>query len=215
MAAALREIVRAQRQVANAFDTLRSAPVEEHGAAMIALEHAHVKLDAALADFYAATEDAAESVSEGDAGADALRLRRLHAAVEALERRAAQAAAAAETEAPGPSVAETAPGAAASNADVAGGGSARAGAAGGAAAGAPSGRAPRWTGAVPSESVEELARLIEAFARELAQVRSAVSSLEGRNVAERIGDVRLDAVEDRMTATETRLRILERYVTRS
>jgi hypothetical protein len=68
---------------------------------------------------------------------------------------------------------------------------------------------------VPSESVEELARLIEAFARELAQVRSAVSSLEGRNVAERIGDVRLDAVEDRMTATETRLRILERYVTRS
>ncbi|MFN2115656.1 MAG: hypothetical protein ACK2T6_08065 [Anaerolineae bacterium] len=186
-AEALRDIIRAQRQVANALDALRSSDEDERGAAMIALEHAHVKLGGALADFYSAADEPGETTGEdAEEPSDELHLRRLHAAVEALEERAARE----------------------SGAIKPGGGAADAGT---------TGRVERSqpTGAAAGASAEELANLIARVAHEVAEVRSVVAESSARSLDRRLASSRLSALEDRLSAVEQRLRIVEHHLIES
>jgi hypothetical protein len=201
--AALRDIVRAQRQVANAFHHVQSASAADLGRAMEALEDAHATLDAALADFYTAAEHPSADAADD---ADALRLRRLHAAVEALERRATTSPGGSERDRKAPATG-TGPPRAQPRADEEPRG--------------PAARHPvrdtsadsdRGQSAGGAAAEAELQRLIEGCARDIAEMRSELAESPRRVVSERLSDTRLGAVEDRLAATETRLRILERYV---
>ena len=172
-AEALRDVVRAQRQVANALDALKSSDADERSAAMIALEHAHVKLGGALADFYSAAE--VTQPEADDSEPDELYLRRLHAAVEALEEHI-------ELDAPGPAPAQ---------ADQAG-------------------RVPE-----AGRTAEELASLITQCAREVEGVRSVLAESSAHGLERRLASARLGGVEDRLTAVELRLRLLEEHLVES
>ena len=176
-AEALRDVVRAQRQVANALDALKSSDADERSAAMIALEHAHVKLGGALADFYSAAE--VTQPEADDSEPDELYLRRLHAAVEALEEHI-------ELDAPGPT-----PEPVGAQADEAG-------------------RVPE-----AGRTAEELASLITQCAREVEGVRSVLAESAAHGLERRLASARLGGVEDRLTAIELRLRLLEEHLVES